>query len=77
MDILLKIENFKMELIKWILSILNLSKKLLEKIEQRIKAVLDHGKYIMGPEVFELKKNWQIMLALNFASLVHLEQMHC
>ena len=25
-----------------------------DKIEMRIKSVLDHGKYIMGPEVFEL-----------------------
>ena len=26
------------------------------KIEKRIQAVLDHGKYIMGPEVFELEE---------------------
>ena len=26
-----------------------------DKIEERIKKVLDHGKYIMGPEVFELE----------------------
>ena len=26
------------------------------KIDQAIKRVLDHGKYIMGPEVFELEK---------------------
>jgi len=26
-----------------------------DKIEDRIKKVLDHGKYIMGPEVFELE----------------------
>jgi len=27
-----------------------------DKIEARIKIVLDHGKYIMGPEVFELEE---------------------
>tara|TARA_B100001123_G_C15337776_1_gene1033543 strand:+ start:1472 stop:2587 length:1116 start_codon:yes stop_codon:yes gene_type:complete len=28
-----------------------------EKIEARIKAVLGHGRYIMGPEVYELEEN--------------------
>ena len=27
-----------------------------DKIDKRIKTVLDHGKYIMGPEVFELEE---------------------
>ena len=27
-----------------------------EKIDLRIKKVLDHGKYIMGPEVFQLEE---------------------
>lgn len=27
-----------------------------EEIDERIKTVLDHGKYIMGPEVFELEE---------------------
>tara|TARA_B100000214_G_C23937394_1_gene613844 strand:+ start:8 stop:1123 length:1116 start_codon:yes stop_codon:yes gene_type:complete len=27
-----------------------------KKIDKRIKSVLDHGKYIMGPEVFELEE---------------------
>ena len=27
-----------------------------KKIEARIKAVLDHGKYIMGPEVYEFEE---------------------
>ena len=27
-----------------------------EKINQRIQVILDHGKYIMGPEVYELEK---------------------
>ena len=27
-----------------------------ENIEKRIQAVLDHGKYIMGPEIFELEE---------------------
>tara|TARA_Y100000816_G_C26043272_1_gene546560 strand:- start:33 stop:1160 length:1128 start_codon:yes stop_codon:yes gene_type:complete len=30
--------------------------KIREKIDKRIKSVLDHGKYIMGPEVFELEE---------------------
>jgi UDP-2-acetamido-2-deoxy-ribo-hexuluronate aminotransferase len=31
-----------------------------EKIEARIKTVLDHGKYIMGPEIFELEEKLAI-----------------
>jgi dTDP-4-amino-4,6-dideoxygalactose transaminase len=31
-------------------------KHLKEKIDKRIQTVLDHGHYIMGPEVFELEK---------------------
>ena len=27
-----------------------------EKIDKRIRIVLDHGKYIMGPEVYELEE---------------------
>ena len=27
-----------------------------EKIDQRINKILDHGKYIMGPEVYELEE---------------------
>ena len=27
-----------------------------KNIEKRIQTVLDHGKYIMGPEVFELEE---------------------
>jgi len=30
--------------------------KIREKIDKRIKSVLNHGKYIMGPEVFELEE---------------------
>ena len=29
--------------------------KIREKIDKRIQSVLDHGKYIMGPEVLELE----------------------
>ena len=29
-------------------------KQIREKVNKRIQKVLDHGKYIMGPEVFEL-----------------------
>ena len=35
--------------------------KIREKIDKRIKSVLDHGKYIMGPEVFELEEKLSIM----------------
>lgn len=31
-------------------------KRIRAKIENRIKAVLDHGQYIMGPEVFQLEE---------------------
>ena len=27
-----------------------------DNIDKRIRSVLDHGKYIMGPEVYELEK---------------------
>ena len=30
--------------------------KIREKIDKRIRSVLDHGKYIMGPEVYELEE---------------------
>ena len=30
--------------------------KIRVKIEKRIKSVLDHGRYIMGPEVYELEE---------------------
>ena len=30
-----------------------------EKIEVRIKNVLDSGKYIMGPEIFELEEKFK------------------
>ena len=34
-----------------------------QKINKRIKSVLNHGKYIMGPEVLELEESFMIMLA--------------
>ena len=30
--------------------------KIKKKVDERIKAVLSHGKYIMGPEVIELEE---------------------
>ena len=30
-------------------------KQIREKVNKRIQKVLDHGKYIMGPEVFEFE----------------------
>ena len=38
------------------ISLKNQQKHIRTKIETRIKSVLDHGKYIMGPEVFELEE---------------------
>ncbi|MCW8930054.1 MAG: DegT/DnrJ/EryC1/StrS family aminotransferase [Gammaproteobacteria bacterium] len=40
--------------------------KIRDKIEQRIKTVLDHGKYIMGPEVSELEE-----VLANFVGVKH------
>ena len=38
------------------ISLKNQQKHIRTKIETRIKSVLDHGQYIMGPEVFELEE---------------------
>ena len=32
-------------------------KRIRDKIDKRIKSVLDHGKYIMGPEVYEIEES--------------------
>ncbi len=37
-----------------------------EKINQRINVILDHGKYIMGPEVYELEKRLSIYTNTKF-----------
>ena len=36
-----------------------------EKIEKRINIVLDHGQYIMGPEVFELEEKLKSYVGVN------------
>ena len=36
--------------------------KIKEKIDKRIKKVLDHGQYIMGLKLMNWKKNFQITL---------------
>ena len=37
-----------------------------DKIEKRIQSVLDHGKYIMGPEVFELEERLSAYVGMKF-----------
>ena len=48
-----------------------------KKIDDRIQLVLNHGRYIMGPEVYELEEGLQNTLVLNSVFLVHQEQMLC
>ena len=38
-----------------------------EQIESRIKSVLDHGKYIMGPEVRELEEKLAAFVGVKHA----------
>lgn len=40
-------------------------KRIRDKIEARIKRVLDHGQYIMGPEVKELEQNLADFIGVN------------
>tara|TARA_B100001173_G_C15951645_1_gene531673 strand:+ start:15 stop:1130 length:1116 start_codon:yes stop_codon:yes gene_type:complete len=40
--------------------------KIRGKIDKRIKSVLDHGKYIMGPEVFELEEKLADYVGVKF-----------
>ena len=40
--------------------------KIRRRIDKRIKSVLDHGKYIMGPEVFELEKRLSDYVGMEF-----------
>ena len=47
------------------------------KINNRVNKVLDHGKYIMGTEVFELEDNWLHLLIGNIVFHAHLVLMHC
>ena len=40
--------------------------KIREKIDKRIKSVLNHGKYIMGPEVFELEEKLREYVGMKY-----------
>ena len=40
--------------------------KIRERIDKRIQSVLDHGKYIMGPEVFELEERLSAYVDMKF-----------
>ena len=40
--------------------------KIRERINIRIQSVLDHGKYIMGPEVFELEERLSAYVDMKF-----------
>ena len=46
-------------------------------IEKRIKKVLDHGQYVLGPEVRELEEKLSILQVANMHYVVQVEQMHC
>ena len=41
-------------------------KQIRAKIENRVLQVLDHGQYIMGPEVFELEKKLAKYVGVNY-----------
>lgn len=47
-----------------------------EKINERISVILDHGKYIMGPEVHELERDLVNIQRLNIVLLVPRALMH-
>ena len=49
--------------------------KIRSKIDKRIKTVLDHGQYILGPEVKELEKKLGFLLIQNTFYAVLVEQM--
>ena len=56
---------------------LNAQQKLIRKrINKRIKQVLDHGQYILGPEVKELENKLRHLRELNIHYVVPVEQMH-
>ena len=40
--------------------------KIRERIDIRIQSVLDHGKYIMGPEVFDLEERLSSYVDIKF-----------
>ena len=40
--------------------------KIRERIDKRIQSVLDHGKYIMGPEVLELEERLSAYVGMKF-----------
>jgi len=46
------------------------------EIQARIDAVLEHGQYIMGPEVGDLKKSWRPIPGRTIASLLPVVRKH-
>ena len=57
---------------------LNAQQKLIrDKINKRINQVLDHGQYILGPEVKELKIDLVHLQALSMFYVALVELMHC
>jgi UDP-2-acetamido-2-deoxy-ribo-hexuluronate aminotransferase len=51
--------------------------RIAESLDSRIKTVLAHGQYIMGPEVGELEQNLAVYTAANTASLSPTAPMPC
>ena len=47
-----------------------------DRIDKRVHAVLDHGKYIYGPEVFELEDKLSDYVGVKHAILVLMVPMH-
>jgi len=46
-------------------------------IDQRIAAVLDHGQYILGPEVAELERQLAAYVGVDHCILSPVERMPC
>ena len=45
-----------------------------DKINTRIQKVMEHGQYILGPEVQELEKTWQSTQVQSIALAFQVEQ---
>jgi len=52
-------------------------KRIRKPLEKRINKILDHGAYIMGPEVFELEEKLADYCGVNMPFHVPQELMHC
>ena len=51
--------------------------RLKPRIHERINRVLEHGKFIMGPEVGELEKNLAAFVGVSIVSLAPTGPMRC